>query len=103
MSNSRACGPACVCTICQWEYLENFWGWRKVVLEGNIPLRINFVQILLSSTPEADALVSGALTKVSPALMAKERFPQQLPRGHLEGAEQSGRDYSKLLVKTNYK
>lgn len=85
MNNSRACGPACVCTICQWEYLENFWGWREVVLEGNIPLGINFVQILLSNTPEADAFVSGARTKVSPALMAKEKVPNSCQGGTLKG------------------
>lgn len=72
--------------------LKTFGGWRKVVLEGNFPLRIYFVQISLSNTPETDALVSGVVTKVSPALMAKEKVPQQLPRGRLEGAERSGRN-----------
>lgn len=62
----------------------NFWGWRRVVLEGNIPPRINFVPIWLSNTPEADAFASCVLTKVSPALMAKDKVPQQLPRGHLQ-------------------
>lgn len=50
------------------------------------------MQISLSNTPETDALVSGVVTKVSPALMTKEKVPQQLPRGRLEGAERSGRN-----------
>lgn len=31
----------------RWEYFENFWGWRKVVVEGNVSLKIYFDQIML--------------------------------------------------------
>lgn len=59
---------------------------------GKYSSKDSFCANLTAKHSRADALVSGVLTKVSPALMAKEKVPQQLPRGHLEGAEQSGRN-----------